>query len=800
MRCIKMNNANSTTKRALVIAEKKSLLDSILEAHKTNRSKFDYELDGIAQVGHLFGLKSPRELDESMGRWDIEKFPWYPVHYEYTIREKNEDKKYKRSKTQIFSEIKAAIHSGKYDFIIHAGDPDQEGEILIRETLLEAGNTLPVKRIWINASTIDEFTNGLLNLKSDNDVFFENMYQAALARQHSDYLIGMNFSPIMSLKSGDTLHIGRLKTFINGLVVSREKEIQNWKPSSTYEVVSNYKEGFSGAYTGEKFKTREKALEFIKELNSNAIVSSVETQREKQLSPPLFKLSTIQIAAAELGYDANTTQDILQSLYTKKYTTYPRTTCEYINDQANFEKMLESASVFEELKPYIEKITKEDIKRIKGNKKYVNNKKVAESGHCALTPTTVTPNLESLTEQERDIMYLVFAQYVAMYLPPLIQDKTKIITVNNGYEFATNGKVVIDKGYTKLLAKKLEETVIPKIETDAIVNVEDFKAEEKKAKCPQRYTEATLVQALEYPMKYINDERLKKLKSEIDISIGQPSTRGPIIKDLQRLGYIEAKKGKGKTASLFPTKKNIAHIHNLGECDLLKADTTIYWEEKLERIRKGNYTRKEFESNITEFINETVAELKDKKMEAKTEVCKCFNCGGSVIEKAKIYSCTSCKNVLWKDGYFAKMGIKVDDKFAEKIMGSGKIFCKDLKSKNGKKFDATVISEICDEGVKYKFDFPEKVLIGICPKCNGKVYSSPKTYSCENKDCNFAIWKEDNFFGKFNKKINDNIAKNFLSRRESYVERLYSQKTGKYFSAIITVDYSGEYPKYNIRF
>ncbi len=787
--------------KALVIAEKKSLLDKIMSAYRNHSEQFDFTLDGIAQAGHLFGLMNPKELDEELTGWKLDNFPWFPPHWGYKITE-NGEKKFAKSKSEIYHDIRTAIKSGKYDFIIHAGDPDQEGELLIRETLGEAGNTIPVMRFWVNASTEEEFVSGLKSLKPDDDPFYENQYQAALARQHADYLIGMNFSPVVSLKTGETSNVGRLKTFIVNLIVSREDEITAWKPSSTFEAVCMYKEGFAGAYP-ERFKKKEEAEKFYQSLSDTMTVISAETSRTRQTAPALFKLSTLQIAAGKMGYNAEDIQDIAQSLYDKEYLSYPRTSCEFINDKADFEGMLKAAYVFDDLQPFLDSIGEPEIEKVKKNRKYVRNDAVEDEGHQALTPTGISPSLSSLSEDEIDVLHMVYAAYVAIFLPPLVQDKTRIIADNSGYKFITTGKVLIDKGYTRLLATEITDKPLPKVNEGDILHVDEFMAAEKKAKCPVRYTDASLIEVLEHPAKFIEDEHLRGLGKVLDISIGRPSTRAPIIKQLIKIGYLEHIKGKGKAEFLCPTEKGIRNARNMSENSLCKADTTAQWEEKLENIRKGRMSREQFEQEIKEFVIDGVKELKDKEMAVFGGICKCKNCGGGVVEKPKLYSCLKCGAAIWKNNkYFDAIGYKLTKKGACELLSEGKTYAKGLKSKKGNTYDAYITAERTESGMKYGLEFADnREEIGICPKCGKKVYTTPKAFSCEDRNCGFALWKEDRFFESIGASpVNAETARHLLKDREVFLKNLCSKKSGKTFDATIKADFSDKWPKYKMVF
>lgn len=675
--------------KGLVIAEKPDLLKKIMSAYKKHAVEFDFVLEGEAQVGHLFGLKLPKEMDESMQKWSQDLFPWFPHHWEYKITE-SKDKKFKTTKTQIYHRIKDALRSGKYDFVVHAGDPDQEGELLIRETLMEAGNSLPVKRLWVNASTNeDDYVKGLKSLKPDSEPFYENMYQAALARQHSDYLIGMNFSPIVSLRSNEVSNIGRLKTFIISIICQREDEVLNWKPSSSYGIRAKYQEGFSGDYV-EFFPTKEKAEGMLSSMSNSALVTLCETKRVRQYAPSLFKLSTLQIEASKKGFKAEEVQDIAQSLYEKGYMSYPRTSCEYVSSSAEFERMLESAAVFPDLKSFIDRLSPEEITAIRSKRQYVRDKETAESGHQALTPTTKLPNLEALSGPEKEILHMVFAEYVAAFLPPMVQDKTRIETENNGYQFVTTGKTLIEKGYTELLKTEIEDVILPKVEKGQTVSVDGFEIIEKKATRPKRYTDGTLVQALEHPAKYLEDSRLREVGKTIDISIGQPSTRAETIKQLVRLGYLEF--SSGKVSYLIPTDKGKRNYKNMQGSDLCKADTTAIWEEKLEDIRTGKMTREQFEKEIRSFVVTNVDELKRKPMESAAKegaevIGKCPKCGADFVSgKFGPYCSGKCGFTF---GKFRGKDLTTAQK--KKLLQGKPIEVKGLKSKAGKDYGMKVI-------------------------------------------------------------------------------------------------------------
>lgn len=685
-------------KKGLVIAEKSSLLKQIMDAYNHHKSEFAFELDGIAQSGHLLGLKLPSEIDEDMKGWEMSKYPWRPETWEYKVAEKkNHNPKFKTA-TQIFYDIKKAVKSGKYDFIIHAGDPDQEGELLVRETLNEIGNSLPVMRIWINASTENEFVSALKNMKSDNDPFYERIYQAGLARSHCDYLVGMNLSPVVSLKTDETVNIGRLKTFIIDLVAAQEEKVKNWKPQSHYGIAAQCQYNsmdFISEHTT-VFETEQEAKDIIKLLQNTATVTSVETKTVKKSAPSLFELSSLQVAAnKKYGYSSNDVLGICQMLYEKRILSYPRTSCKFLNDEADFEVLLQSACVFEDLKKFVSQITKEDIESVKKNKQYVDNAAVADEGHLALTPTTQKASIANLSEPEKQILHMVFAQYVAIFLKPMVQRKTKIISNNNGYDFVANGKVLLDPGFTELLTTKFNTIELPTVNKGDILTITKMETVEKVATPPVLYTDGTLIAVLTSPIKLFQDATAKTLGKTLKVQIGRPSTRGATIDTLIQLGYLEIKKGKGKVNYLITTEKGKRSAKNMTGSILCDAETTLHWEEQLDYIRKGTLSPEAFEDEIWNFICQETDRLKNVSMTKAPA-------GQNLSSEKKLGVCPKCGSdfVVGKFGPYCKgqcgltikkyRGKKMTQSQITKLLDGKNVVMKGLKSKAGKEYNMSL--------------------------------------------------------------------------------------------------------------
>ena len=747
-----------TKHTALLIAEKPSLMRTIktgYEAAKTKGLLSNLDITFTTQAGHLYGLMLPDEVDPITGKkipWSWDRLPIEPDRtggFKYAPISSTKD---------LINTIKSELKSGKYDVVINAGDPDQEGELLIRETLKELNNTLPVLRFWSNDLTEPAIIHGLQNLLDDDkDPLCVNMLEAALARQHSDYVVGMNGTRAASLKMNNLIAIGRVMTPILAIVCQREKEILNFKPKTIYGVKSLYMEGFEGqlfirpaASKEEKkeedddvesevvyFDTKKEADDFIKNIHGPATVIDCTTKRVKTTAPKLFKLATAQIAAGKLGYSSSETLAIIQELYEMKVLSYPRTDCEYLSSGENYGAILESAKADPILRPYIEKIPSSVIGEFKNNKKYVNDAKLKESGHSALVPTSLSPDFNKLTKRQQDIYHIVAKQFVASFLPPLEQDKTVLLADISGHLFKSNGKTLVNKGYTILFNTSFTDTQIPKHNKGDKLDIRDFCIAEKTSSCPKRFKDADLIAICENPLKYLEDEGLKKLGKSL--SIGTPATRAGIIdKLIDHYHYI--KKDKGDVLS--PSEIGMAIYDNLKDFAVCKVDLTGEWEEKLQLIRAGKYTRTEMEDGMKQFVRELIEQIRSTYMKAIASnkdrlLAKCPKCGGDILSGKNNFFCSNWnqpdKEHGCKFGAYKKIGETSLTDNEYKTLLFGKTIEKKIKSKEGK--ISSPVLTLNKETGRIEFVQQEKKAIGKCPLCGGVLISGIKGFYCSN-------WKE----------------------------------------------------------
>lgn len=792
--------------RALLIAEKPSLKRTIEAVYKKHQDKIPYDITFMEQRGHLLTLKLPNELDESLVKWTWETLPIHPEEHGGWQYKVISDKKVGNFLTckERFAAIKNELNNNHYDFIINAGDPDQEGELLVRIVLSALGTKLPVKRYWSNDTTEFKVLDALIHLKDDdNDPMLTNLLKAAYGRQHSDYRFGFNISRAATLKMNYRVACGRVKTPILGMVCKRDIEIKNFTPSTCYGVRADFAPGFSGQLfersslnnqkdneDGKKdgsegliwFENASEAEELKKILATPQKVVNFDSQRVESYAPKLFKLASAQIAAGKMGYTASQTLSIIQGLYDKGYMSYPRTDCEYISSKENLPEMLRSAASVPELAPFVEKISKETIGKVRGTKKWANDKALADAGHSALVPTTKAPDFNSLTDDEKRIYALICRQFVAIFLPPLIQDKTQMITSSGDHYFRSNGKTLVSAGYTEIFNTKFTDTQIPKYKEGDYIDVDSYETIEKTTTCPKRFTDADLIAACEVPHKFLNDESLKSLGKRL--KIGTSATRAGIIEELiTRDKYLERKK-EGRTVYIVPTDVGMSIYQNLKDCDICKIDMTGEWELKLEEIRSGNRSLDEFEHGMMHDVESMILDIKNSDMgeisryKEHEVIAKCPKCGGDIKSGQKGFYCSNYKEKECHVGA------------AKKICDSELSDAEFLTLLSGKEIEKSIKKgirswkqKLCYDLDECKLKFVEEVETDAgyrCPKCSSELSNKGNIISCSS--CSFKFYKT---VGTNSKELTDEQIRKFFNEGNTGLVKKIRSKKGTYFDAYI---------------
>ncbi len=780
---------------ALLIAEKPSLRKKIEAVYNANASSIPYKCTFTEQRGHLVTLVLPDEIDDSMKKWDWDTLPFHPEDYggwRYKIIQERKTGTYLTAQER-FENIKKEIESGKYDFIINAGDPDQEGELLIRSVLEKLKNKLPVKRFWTNDVTDAAILKALQNLRDDDkDPQLVNLLRAARGRQHSDYRFGMNISRAVSLKLRIRSACGRVKTPILAMICKRENEIANFKPTTVYGIKVLYTEKFEGnlfnpataiASSEEEkkedaekgiiwFDTKTEADDFLKKIASiNKLhVSAYNSVKKETYAPKLFKLATAQVAAGKIGYNPTKADEIIQSLYEKGYITYPRTDCEYLSTNDDLVAMLRSSSSIPELAPYIAKIEKTTISKVRATKKWVNDAELKEHGHSALAPTSSKPDFAKLTKEEQDIYTLICKQFVAIFLPPLVQNKVELVTTDGSLvNFKSTGSTTVSAGYTVIFGTKLTDNEIPTHKVGDILDVNKYDLTERTSTCPKRFSETDLIAACENPVKYLDDASLKALGKKL--KIGTPATRAGIIETLIKEDKYLKNAKEGKRDVVVPTPNGAFVYDNIKDLGICKVDMTGEWEIRLEDVRSGKMSFEDFELSMRKDVEDMLKEIKSASMTASTGakypvVGKCPKCGGEILSGKKGFFCSKYKDGCKVGGYKNICDSTVTDAEFAKLL-NGDIIKKTIK-KGSTSWEQALIYNIDESKIDFYKDpsappkapaKPATATAYKCPKCKGKIQENSKAFSCEKRD--FTLWKTvcsvelskeqiDNFFTKGN--------------------------------------------------
>lgn len=706
--------------RLLLIAEKPSIMRELQNTYKNHKNEIPYLIDFMALSGHVCQYKNPREYSDWNLPWAELPLPMIPDKWQIDVN---------KDKVDLVKKIKSQYESKIYDGLICATDSDREGNLIYY--LLESKLGLRKKktyRMWLHAETDEELLKAFKTMTDfHNDKFQVNLTYASILRSQFDWLVGMNATVAATNKSGMLMKIGRVKTPTLKLVYDNSLAIDKFKSVTTYGVVSDYGE-FTGELLNENepadFKTKQEAENIINSLSNKAVVKEVTVKREKTAAPQLYKLSDVQIdASRKFGYSAAKTLELVQSLYeTHKLVSYPRCDCRYISSSQiqNAKSLIAAVSVFPELSSVCSSISQEQIDAVAKNNRYVNDKEVAKSSHTALMPTGKTGDILKLSEEEQNVLKLIYTRFLSVFMPLLVFDRTIIITANNGRLFRSEGKVVVDKGFSAILDRTLKDIELPKLNEGDELSVKKHEVKERVSKPPARLTEGRLIAEMENISKYIDDKELKSIMKKTR-GIGTQATRGAIISDLIKSGYIDKKKS-GKNEFLYISDVGKKYIENLLNHDLVNPDLTAEWEEKLSDVEQGNKSPKEFSNEMKQYVEKTIGQIDSRPMQGATKpksekIGKCPCCGRGVYESKKGFYCEGfkdknekCEFFLWRDNPFLKKGHKtLTSTIVKQLLKTGTATVNGLQFQKGKKCSVTAILETHDTGYsKINFEFLSK--------------------------------------------------------------------------------------------
>lgn len=674
----------------LVIAEKPSVgiaIANVLGARK-QKSGF-YEGNGYIVawcIGHLAGVANASAYNPDYAYWRYEHLPIIPDKWQNTLRKKT---------YQHFQLLKKTMHRKDVSEIINACDAGREGELIFRNAYNFAECNKPVKRLWISSMEDEAIRKGFENLKPSE--MYDNLYYSADARAKADWLVGINLTRLFSVLYHRKLCIGRVVTPTLALIISREAERTEFVPETYYNAQITC--GKLKA-TSERLSDKAEAEKIIAECsNQLATVISVNGEEKEEKAPLLYDLTTLQRDANRiLGYTAQQTLDYAQSLYEKKLCTYPRTDSRYLTEdmEGTIDALLKVSS----------RLTSSNLKNHEFiTYKVCNNKKVSD--HHAIIPTLTAgkADLFELNKGERDILKMIALRLICAVAEPYVYySETAVIRCGNT-DFKVKYKDITEYGWKDFMKSDEEDEIIIEngIEIGDVYEVNDIEVKEGKTKPKPRYTEDTLLSAME------NAGAAEAPKDAERKGLGTPATRANMIEKLVSVGYIERKQGK-KGAVLVPAKIGKSLITVVPE-HIQSPLLTAEWEHRLKLIENGDLDADLFLSGIADMVtdickNYVISPDADKLFPSGREVIgTCPRCGGNVTESQLGFFCENakCRFGLWRDNrYLDSKHILLDKEIASELLKSGRCrIPKVYSEKNDSYYAASLIMTDNGERTKY---------------------------------------------------------------------------------------------------
>ena len=703
--------------KTLIIAEKPSVGRDLASALPGSFAKHEGYLESDENivtwaVGHLVTLAEPEHYDERLKRWRMADLPIIPDAFKLKPRD---DKSRKQLKV-----IHELLKREDVDRVINACDSGREGELIFAYVYETAKVQKPVERLWISSMTKQAIQEGFGHLRSGEQM--EPLERAARSRSEADWLVGMNATRAASIRLraafDGAVSLGRVQTPTLAIVARRELEIRSFVPEPYWLVEADFEatgeREYTGRYLGGKRIGLDDATAIVRDCHGRpGTITKLEKKEEKEQPQLLYDLTSLQRQANTLfGFSARRTLAAAQKLYEEhKAITYPRTSSRFLTSELIEEikptvALVGENAAYARAAQYVLGLEPLPLGRV------VNDAKVAD--HHAIIPTRSEHVIERMKDDERRIFDLVAKRFLAIFHPDAVFERTRVETTVETYVFRTSGRVLLEAGWKAVYG---EEPASPTEEDDSggdqslpalaegeAVDTRRIEALRKETQPPRRFTDASLLGAMETAGKDISDERLREAMK--DSGIGTPATRAAIIERLIDVGYIE-RDGR----ALHATEKGIQVISLLGSHPLTSPELTGDWEHRLGLIEQGQDSRDAFMADIERFTTETIAELdklKDVRIE-RANLGPCPVCGRDVIENRKGYSCWSredpgCGFVIWKK----KAGKILPVAVVKELMAKGRTEkqVSGFRGRSGRTFRAKLALEQNDEG-KWLVEFDE---------------------------------------------------------------------------------------------
>ena len=644
--------------KKLIITEKPSVameFAKVLKINSNRKNGYIESDDWIITwcVGHLVTMSYPEVYDEKLKFWRLDTLPFIPHEWKYEIIPAVQNQ---------FNIVKSLLQREDVEEIYNAGDSGREGEYIQRLVFMMAkpNPKAQIKRVWIDSQTEEEIRRGIKEAKDESE--YDSLSDSAYLRAKEDYLIGINFSRLLSIIYGRrvakeineekaSISIGRVMTCVLGMVVSREREIRNFVKTKYYKIIGEFgnEEGTFKAewkvneksqmfesnklYNESGFKKEEDAKEFIKNLaGKKAVISELKKSKQKENAPLLFNLAEVQNECTKrFKIKPDETLEIIQNLYEKKLVTYPRTDARVLSTAVakeiskNLNGLIKGYKD-EEVQRLLNKMVSEKYSTNLVKTKYVNDSKITD--HYAIIPTGQGyENYDKLPELHKKVYNVIVKRFIAIFYPPAEYSKINLTVNVENEAFNANGKVCINQGYLEVLKPKnktkqsteKEQTVeseennldiLKKLKKGQEIEIKNYEIKDAETSPPSRYNSGSMILAMENAGKLIEEEELREqIKGA---GIGTSATRGEIIKKLERIKYIDI---NSKTQIVTPTKKGevIYDVVNYAMPDMLNPKLTASWEKGLDMVAKKEIKSDEFMVKLENYINSKFNKLVIKK-------------------------------------------------------------------------------------------------------------------------------------------------------------------------------------------
>jgi DNA topoisomerase-3 len=709
--------------KTLVIAEKPSVGRDLARVLPGPFAKQEGYLEGPEHVltwavGHLVQLAEPDEYDAKFKKWRMADLPIVPDKFKLVVRDE-------RSKKQM-SVVTRQLKRDDVDDVINACDAGREGELIFAYLFEKAGSRKPVQRLWLSSMTKTAMQRAFTELRPSSE--FAQLEAAARSRSESDWIVGMNATRAATIRLRSSfdgaVSLGRVQTPTLAIITRREEEIRAFEPEPYWLVDALFAAPGERLYEGRyhdgakpRLATAVAADEIVAAVaGQTGEITQLETKQRKERPPLLYDLTSLQREAnGRFGFTARRTLAAAQRCYEEhKVLTYPRTSSRYLTSDMIGELKPIAGHVgvagreYQQAAAYVQGLNMLPLGRV------VADDKVGD--HHAVIPTNSTHKLDKLSDDDHRIYDLVARRFLAVFHPDALFENTKVETTVAGHVFRTRGKVLLVPGWRGVYGELAEgdgaseddegrDQQLPKLDHGENVETRDVTAAEKETKPPRRYSDASLLGAMETAGKLVDDDEVREAMK--DSGIGTPATRASIIERLIDVGYIE-RDGR----ALVATEKGLNVIRLLGEHPLTSPSMTGDWEKRLGMIERGEEPRDRFMSDIAGFADATVHELDAKLKDVRiprTNLGPCPVCGHDIVENRKGFSCWSredpgCGFVIWK----AKAGKTLPTAVAKELIATGRTAkpVTGFKGRSGRSFRAKLALQQSEEG-KWRVEFDE---------------------------------------------------------------------------------------------